>query len=118
GGYQFVGRTVPVWNRFKETSDFPPGRPWLLRFFDQIRFYPMGASELLRYRADFLQGKVKLEVREETFRLRDYLAFLDEHRPAIAAFKARQQAAFEAERERWAALPEFVEESATRVGED
>jgi len=101
GGYQFVGRTVPVWNRFKETDDFVPGKPWLLRFFDQIRFYPMGHDELLRYRADFLQGKVKLDVREETFRLRDYQAFLAEHREAIAAFKARQQAAFEAERERW-----------------
>src|SRR4029077_21247084 len=104
GGYQFVGRTVPVWNRFKETADFPPGKPWLLRFFDQIRFYPMGAAELLRYRADFLQGKVELAVREETFRLRDYHAFLAAQHDSIAAFKARQQAAFEAERERWAAL--------------
>ncbi len=118
GGYQFVGRTVPVWNRFKETRDFPPGRPWLLRFFDQIRFYPMGAAELLRYRADFLQGKVELDVREETFRLRDYHAFLAAQRDSIAAFKARQQAAFEAERERWAALPEFVEESAARLADD
>ncbi len=118
GGYQFVGRTVPVWNRFKETRDFVPGKPWLLRFFDQIRFYPMGAAELLRYREDFLQGKVQLEIREETFRLRDYRASLAANRDAIATFKARQQAAFEAERERWAALPPFVEESATRSAED
>src|ERR1700686_3828232 len=34
GGYQFVGRTVQMWNSWKET-------PWLLRFFDQIRFYPV-----------------------------------------------------------------------------
>src|SRR4030095_14630595 len=75
GGYQFVGRTVQVWNRFRVTKNFEVGKPWLLRFFDQIRFYPVSAEQLLRYRADFLQGKVKLEVREETFRLRDYLAF-------------------------------------------
>ncbi len=118
GGYQFVGRTVPVWNRFKETADFVPGRPWLLRFFDQIRFYPMGHDELLRYRADFLHGKVRLDVREETFRLRDYQAFLNGHRESIAAFKAKQQAAFEAERERWAALPPFVEESSGRTDDD
>ena len=41
GGYQFVGRTVQMWNRFRSTADFPPGQPWLLRLFDQIRFYPV-----------------------------------------------------------------------------
>ena len=111
GGYQFVGRTVQMWNRFHETADFPPGKPWLLRFFDQIRFYPMGAAELLRYRGDFLAGKARLDVEEATFRLRDYNAFLREHADGIAAFKTRQQAAFEAERQRWASLPPFVGEA-------
>ena len=41
GGYQFVGRTVPdVEPLSRETADFRAGKPWLLRFFDQIRFYP------------------------------------------------------------------------------
>ena len=35
------------------------------------------------------------------FSLRDYNRFLSENAASIAAFKARQQAAFEAERERW-----------------
>ncbi|MEN9217038.1 MAG: urea carboxylase, partial [Gloeomargarita sp. HHBFW_bins_162] len=35
GGYQLVGRTIPVWNRYQKTTDF--SQPWLLRFFDQIR---------------------------------------------------------------------------------
>jgi len=107
GGYQFVGRTVQMWNRYKETADFLPGQPWLLRFFDQIQFYPIGAKELLRYRDDFVQGAVRLEVREETFRLRDYQRFLTEHAREIAAFRQGQQSAFAAERERWAALPAF-----------
>ena len=38
GGYQFVGRTVQMWNRYRQTADFADGKPWLLRFFDQIRF--------------------------------------------------------------------------------
>jgi len=105
GGYQFVGRTAQMWNRYKETAAFRPGVPWLLRFFDQIRFYPVGAAELLRFRDDFIQGKARVEVREEVFRLRDYNQFLAEHRAEIGAFKSRQQAAFAAERERWAALP-------------
>src|SRR5258706_14080083 len=98
-----------MWNRFTETADFPAGKPWLLRFFDQIRFYPMGAAELLRYRDEFLAGKVRLDIDEATFRLRDYNAFLHEHGDGITAFKGRQQAAFEAERQRRAALPPFVQ---------
>ena len=50
GGYQFVGRTVQVYNRFKTTKHFQAETPWLLRFFDQIRFYPVDAKELLEMR--------------------------------------------------------------------
>ncbi len=101
GGYQFVGRTVQVWNTYQQTADFEAGKPWLLRFFDQIRFYPMAAPELLRYREAFLQGQVKLEVEEKTFRLSEYNAFLDSIAPEVTEFKTRQQTAFEAERQRW-----------------
>jgi urea carboxylase len=107
GGYQFVGRTVQVWNRFHVTRNFEAGKPWLLRFFDQIRFHPVSAEQLLRHREDFLDGKFNLEIEEETFRLRDYHAFLARIAPEATAFKADQQAAFEAERDRWAST-EFV----------
>jgi urea carboxylase len=50
GGYQFVGRTVQMWNRHRQSADFRDGKQWLLRFFDQIRFYPVSAEELLRAR--------------------------------------------------------------------
>ncbi len=103
GGYQFVGRTVQMWNRFHTTADFAPGKPWLLRFFDQLRFYPVSEAELLQLRDDFIQGRGKLRIEETTFRLRDYHEFLRSIAPEAAAFKARQQAAFDAERERWAA---------------
>ncbi len=101
GGYQFVGRTVQVYNRFRQTADFHSGKPWLLRFFDQIRFYPVSPEGLLDMREAFIAGRMKLDMREETFRLRDYRAFLAENAASIDAFKARQQAAFEAERTRW-----------------
>ncbi|CAA9302225.1 Urea carboxylase [uncultured Coleofasciculus sp.] len=102
GGYQFVGRTVQVWNTFRQTADFQEGKPWLLRFFDQIRFYPVSASELLKYREDFIHGRVQLDVQKEVFSLKQYNQFLNSIAPESAAFKAKQQAAFEAERERWA----------------
>jgi urea carboxylase len=99
GGYQFVGRTVQCWNTYKATADFT--KPWLLRFFDQIRFYPVSAEQLLKHRENFLQGKFKLNITRETFSLKKYNAFLRDNAPSIAQFKTRQQAAFDAERERW-----------------
>ena len=101
GGYQFIGRTCQMWNRHKQTADFTDGHPWLLRFFDQIRFYPVTHAELTRFREDFPQGRVKLEIEETTFRLRNYEKFLAENSASIAAFKLTQQTAFEAERHRW-----------------
>jgi len=103
GGYQFVGRTIQMWNRWNRTIDFGDGKPWLLRFFDQIRFYPVSAEELLQMRTDFPHGKFQLNIKETTFSLKDYNAFLQKESATINAFKAKQQTAFEAERERWIA---------------
>lgn len=102
GGYQFVGRTIQMWNRWHETADFKDGKPWLLRFFDQIRFYPVSADELLQIREDFPRGKFKLKIEEETFRLKDYKKFLNDEAATIRDFKTSQQQAFDDERERWA----------------
>jgi urea carboxylase len=101
GGYQFVGRTVQMWNRYRSTREFEPGKPWLLRFFDQIRFYPVSESELLDLRADFVAGRASLKIEESEFDLGAYNQFLVDEAESIAAFKSVQQAAFEAERERW-----------------
>ena len=48
GGYQLFGRTCQMWNTYRVTDAFEPGKPWLLRFFDQIRFYPVSGEELAR----------------------------------------------------------------------
>ena len=103
GGYQFVGRTLQMWNRYRETADFREGKPWLLRFFDQIRFYPVSEEALLEMRHDFPQGKFNIKIEEQKFSLREYNAFLAENATDIARFKSTQQAAFEDERERWKA---------------
>jgi urea carboxylase len=52
-------------------------------------------------REGFLHGKVELEVRHDKFRLRDYERFLADNRASIEGFKSTQQAAFDAERQRW-----------------
>jgi urea carboxylase len=103
GGYQFVGRTCQVWNTYKVTPEFTEDKPWLLRFFDQIRFYPVSGAELREFREDFLHGRARLEIADDAFRLKEYRRFLAENAPSIASQKARQQAAFESERRRWEA---------------
>ncbi|MBW4674898.1 MAG: urea carboxylase [Desmonostoc geniculatum HA4340-LM1] len=103
GGYQFVGRTVQMWNRYKQTADFQDGKPWLLRFFDQIRFYPVSHGELMRHREDFIEGKFKLQVEETTFKFRDYQQFLQEIAQEARTFQTRQRIAFREERDRWTA---------------
>ena len=107
GGYQFVGRTIQMWNRWRDersgAQDFAAGQPWLLRFFDQIRFYPVTESELVQMRRDFPAGRLKLRIEAGSFSLGDYHRFLAKEADSIAAFKGQQQAAFDAERDRWRA---------------
>ncbi|WP_147944712.1 5-oxoprolinase/urea amidolyase family protein [Microbispora sp. CSR-4] len=107
GGYQFVGRTTQVWSSWQQRGAFEPGSPWLLRFFDRIRWYPVTAEELLELRADLAAGRLEPKIEEGVFRLADYRRFLDEHAGSIAAFRERQAAAFAAERAAWQAAGEF-----------
>jgi urea carboxylase len=102
GGYQLFGRTAQVWNTYRSTREFQAGKPWLLRFFDQIRFYPVSAKELLDFRQSFLHGQVQLDIQEDVFSFPDYRKFLRDNEAGIATFRNRQQKAFAEERERWA----------------
>ncbi|MFE4109045.1 urea carboxylase [Kosakonia sp. YIM B13611] len=102
GGYQFVGRTLQMWNRYHTVEEFG-GKPWLLRFFDQIRFYPVSADELLTIRRDFPLGRYPLRIEPTTLQLAQYQQFLADEAPGIDAFRRQQQGAFDAERQRWIA---------------
>ncbi|MDF3863216.1 carboxyltransferase domain-containing protein, partial [Pseudomonas denitrificans (nom. rej.)] len=120
GGYQFVGRTLQMWNRYREVAAFD-GKPWLLRFFDQVRFYPVSAEELLRIRRDFPLGRYPLRIEHSELRLADYQQFLAEEAESIAAFRSHQRAAFDAERERWIASGQAhfeSEEAAVDTGDE
>jgi len=112
GGYQFVGRTVQMWNKLRATASFPAGKPWLLNFFDQIQFYPVSAEELERLREDFLRGRFDVDIVETTFDLGEYLDFLQSIEHTAGDFKERQRAAFQQERENWKTLglDEYVSE--------
>lgn len=120
GGYQFVGRTTQVWSRYRQNPNFEPHKPWLLRFFDQIRFYEVSESELLDMREDFKAGRLQLRIEESVLNLKDYNAFLKDNESSIQAFKQVQQSNFEEERRRWheAGLAEYVSERMDVLLED
>ncbi|MFG3519527.1 5-oxoprolinase/urea amidolyase family protein [Nocardia nova] len=106
GGYQFVGRTTQVWNH-RSTGEAED--PWLLRYFDRIRWYPVSAEELLDLRADVGRGRGVLRAEEGEFRLAEYRDFLSANAESIAAFRAVQAEAFAAERDSWQAAGELHE---------
>ncbi|MFF8356543.1 urea carboxylase [Streptomyces chartreusis] len=106
GGYQFVGRTVQIWNRFRRGGLFQES-PWALRFFDRIEWYPVTAEELLELRAETDAGRGPCDTQEGTFSIAEYNTFLAANADSIAAFRQQQGAAFEAEKERWRAAGEF-----------
>lgn len=112
GGYQFVGRTVQMWNSFRETSNFEPGKPWLLQFFDQLQFYPVSEAELLKMREEFPRGGFELQVEETTFHLGSYLNWLKTIENESGTFRQQQQSAFQTERNYWKELgiAEYVSE--------
>jgi urea carboxylase len=92
GGYQLVGRTVPVWRLGADP-------PWLLRPFDLLRFHPVSSAALLELRADLAAGRRELATRPVTLTLADLTRPAS---PDAEAFTARRRAAFAAERGRWA----------------
>lgn len=111
GGYQFVGRTVQVWSRYRIGGGFTPGAPWLLRFFDRIRWYPVAAEELLDLRTELAAGRHEIEIEPGTFTLADHRAFEAREEQSIAAFRERQAAAFATERAAWSRSGELDTES-------
>ena len=120
GGYQLFGRTIQVWNTHRETPPFEPGHPWLLRHFDQIRFFEVSEAELGEARAKFLYGKYPIRIEAQTFSLADYRGFCAANAASIDTFQTMQRAAFAAERADWAArgLNSFEEPEFTPPAEE
>jgi urea carboxylase len=98
GGYQLVGRTVPVWRLSPDDA-----QPWLLRQFDLLRFTPVSAEQLAHERAEIAAGRADLKTAPATFSIADVRRIEQEAPVDIATLRARRRAAFEAERARWGA---------------
>jgi urea carboxylase len=105
GGYQFVGRTLQMWNRYRKTAEFK--QPWLLNFFDQIRFYEVSSDELKQIRRDFPQGRYSIKIEESQFSLHEYENFIANNNESITQFTAQREHAFDEELAQWHANGQF-----------
>ena len=101
GGYQFVGRTLQVWDRHRRGRAFE--EHWLLRPFDRIRFHEVDAKELAEMREAFPRGALDIDIEPGVFDYGRHRAFLDEHGAETAAFETRRKRAFARELEDWRA---------------
>ncbi len=108
GGYQFVGRTVQVWSTHSQRGAVRAGHAVAAAVLRPHQWYPVGAEELLDLRADAAAGRLDLRIERRRVRARRPRARSSPTTPAsIAEFRARQAAAFGAERDAWAAAGEF-----------
>ncbi len=105
GGYQFVGRTLQMWNRYQKTKEF--SQPWLLRFFDQVRFYEVTHDELEVIRKDFPKGQYPLKIEQTEFNLGEYMQFKQDNAESIDEFISVRDQAFANELAQWHATGQF-----------
>lgn len=90
GGYQLVGRTLPIWNTWQSIPDSKEA-PWLLRFFDRIQFEAVSESELVEKREALLAGKYRFKIEEGTFGMNQYTNFLNGIRAETEIVKQRRK---------------------------
>ena len=90
-----------MWNPLRETEYFKKGKPWLLNFFDRLKFYAGSADEIYQYRDDFLRGKFHIDIEETTFNLGKYKEYIESMKESAQIFKAHQESSFQAVRQRW-----------------
>jgi urea carboxylase len=96
GGYQLVGRTVPIWYHADES-------PCLLDHFDELRFHLVDEAELEQLRREAARGDWRPPTEPVEFSLGPHERFVADHADEIDRFTSRREAAFEAERQAWAA---------------
>lgn len=106
GGYQLVGRTVPVYSRYV-TTGFYSKNPWALQDFDRISWYPVSEEKLNELRRQVAAGRDIISIEESEFSYADYVKFVEENKEDIERYREKQNAAFDEEKQRWVESGEF-----------
>ena len=93
----------------------------MLKFFDQVRYYPVSEEKLTEMREAFRHGHLQVEISEEPFSLAEHRQFLKNNEQEIADFNARRDVAFREEVARWqdedAAVESALMGSKTDIGQ-
>jgi len=84
GGYQLVGRTLPIWDNAKK-------QPWFLKAFDRVSFYRVSPEEIEPMREHYRNGALKLQTEEGEFSLTSYVEMLKGCEEETRAFRASQK---------------------------
>lgn len=94
GGYQLVGRTLPIWNTWGKNSPsniFTPEKPWMFEMFDQIRFFECNEVELNEYREQFRAGTFEPTIEYEIFDVAEYSKMLNNIEGEVNIYKEQQR---------------------------
>lgn len=94
GGYQLVGRTLPIWNTW-QTNDAFKEAPWLLRAFDRVKFHLVTEEELSATRDDVMNNRYQFQISPGVFDIKEYNRFLASVQPETEAFRRRQSLAID-----------------------
>lgn len=90
GGYQLVGRTVPIWDKLM-LNDAQKDHPWLLNPFDQIEYYPVTEDELEVYCRQVENGVYEMQIEDTIFDYGEYATWLEDNSQSIRDHQAKQQ---------------------------
>jgi urea carboxylase len=94
-----------MWNRHKRTDAF--SKPWLLRFFDQIRFFEVSHDELMQIRQDFPHGRYPVRIEETDISLATLKQVADDQSTQIHSFTEQREKAFAQELAHWRKTGQF-----------
>lgn len=90
GGYQLVGRTVPIWDKLSLGVHSPNAKPWLLSPFDQVEFYPVSEAEVDKFSEEMNAGKFEVDIVDSVFDHTKYLEWVQENSKQIEEFQKTQ----------------------------
>lgn len=88
GGYQLVGRTVPIWDKL--TLGEHGSHPWLLNPFDQVEFYPVSEAEVDRMTEQMEAGHFEVDIVDSVFDHEQYLRWIQANSSSIDEFQKNQ----------------------------
>ncbi|KAK9453635.1 hypothetical protein V1511DRAFT_504074 [Dipodascopsis uninucleata] len=88
GGYQLVGRTIPIWDKLTLGQQ---DRPWLLDIYDRVEYYPVTEEELAKMTDDVNHGRFKIDIEDGIFDYGEYHKWLVANAEELKEYARKQR---------------------------